>query len=339
MVLEQLFSDTWLERKFSTSFILALSFTFVGVILARLLFGANSGIVAVFFVALLLIPGMRKLIRKEDRKEISENGFSLKHLWKDNKDLFLTYLGIFVGVYVATYAITYFSYLLGMDATTIFREQLFLEPAISGRATFFSGLFWDILANNWWVLLATFLLGLISGDGATFFVIWNASAWAAIFAFRSFAAGSLLSTSLVEVAIVLQLIVLPHLLIEGIAYIMAGIAGSIISQDVVQESNEMHLFLIYFFFGIILFTIGNMFLTRVIELQGLLFLARVVFTLIIVWAFHHAFTIKKHQSVFLYNYWLFVLAIVVFLIGVGVETFVLTGSETLESFYIAARQF
>jgi hypothetical protein len=339
VVLEQLFSDSWLEKKLSMSFILGLSFTFIGVVLARLLFGGNSGIVAVFFISLFVIPGMRKLIKKEDRAEISESSFSLLRLWKDNKQLVLTYLGIFIGVYVATYLITYFSYQFGLDASTIFREQLFLEPAISGRATFFSGLFWDILLNNWWVLLATFFLGIITGDGATFFVVWNASAWAAIFAYRSFAAGSILSTSFVEVAILLQLIVLPHLLIEGLAYILAGIAGSIISQDVVQESNELQVFLIYFFFGIVAFIIGNYFFSTLFSQQGLLFLSRMALALIIVWFFHRAFTNVRHQSVFRYNYWLFVIAILVFLLGVGVETLVLSSSGLLETYYTAAARF
>jgi hypothetical protein len=339
VVLEQLFSESWLEKKLSMSFILGLSFTFVGVMLARLLFGGNSGIVAVFFISLFVIPGMRRMIQKEDRAEISESSFSLSNLWKDNKQLVLMYAGIFLGVYVATYAITYFSYLFGLDASTIFREQLFLEPAISGRATFFSGLFWDILLNNWWVLLATFFLGLITGDGATFFVVWNASAWAAIFAFRSYAAGAVLSVSFIEVVILLQLIVLPHVLIEGLAYILAGIAGSVISQDVVQESDELHVFLMYFFFGIIVFVIGNHFLSLLQLETGLIFAIRMLFTLGIIWLFHRAFTNTRHQRVFRYNYLLFVIAIVIFLLGVGVETFVLSSSGLLELYYGAAAVF
>lgn len=338
MVLEHLFPETWLEKRFSMALLLGAGFTLVGVILARLLFGANSGIVAVFFVSLLLIPSLKKLFQEEDQLEERERKFSFKELWKDNKHLILTYLGMFIGVYIATYLITYFSYYLGADPTAIFREQLYLEPAISGRATFWSGVFWDILINNWWVLLAAFLLALISGDGATFFIVWNASAWAAIFAFRSFAAASILPAGFLEVAILLQLIVLPHLLIEGLAYILSGIAGAVISQDVVSESSELKDFLAYFSLGLVVFVFLNFTFSQLFT-GAILFISRLLLTLGIVWSFHHAFKVKKHKEVFLYNYWLFIVAIIVFLLGVGVETLVLTNSDLLLEYYRAAARF
>lgn len=331
MVLEHLVPDSWLEKKFTLGLLLGLGYTVVGVILARLLFGANSGLVAVFFASILLIPSLKKLFKKEDHVEEKERKFTLKHLWKDNKRLILTYAGMFIGVYVATYLITYFSYWFGFDAVSIFREQLLLEPAISGRATFQTAVFWDILTNNWWVLLATFLLAVLSGDGATFFVVWNASAWAAIFAFRAFSAGLELSQGFLEVAILMQLIVLPHILIEGLAYILAGISGAVISQDVVHVASELKPFLTYFgsaiagFIVLVLITssFGNVaqFLILLIGALGL------------VWLFHLAFTNPKHQEVFKYNYWLFVIAIAVFILGVIVETFVLTNSGLLHYYY------
>lgn len=339
MVLEHLFPESWLEKKFSISFFLGLGYSIIGVILARLLFGASSGIVSVIFVSILLIPSLRKLFVREENIEEKEKKFTLKNFYKDNKHLVFAYVGVFVGVYVAYFLMTFVSMRLGWNVTSMFGEQLFLDPAIAGRATYQFGLFWSILANNWWVLIACFFLSVISGNGATFFIVWNASAWAAIFAVRAVSASVVLGTSAIKVAAIMQVITLPHILIEGSAYILAGIAGAVISDDAVSKASDLKNFIPILLGVTVLFILLNYLFSLVTEYLPLLIILRMLSVFGLVYLLGYSFPDKKHKEVFTYNYWLFIIAILVFIIGALVETGVLSGSGILNQYYAAAQMF
>ncbi|MCF7799148.1 stage II sporulation protein M [Candidatus Woesearchaeota archaeon] len=336
MVLENLFPDNWLEKKTGYAFLLGFIYSLVGIVIADLLFGANSGLASVMFTSILLIPSLRKLFVKEEKLEEKEKKFSLKELYKDNKHLIHTYVGIFLGVFVAYWSLSFFGSLFGWNVTTLFKEQVFLDPAISGRATYSFSTFWSILQNNWWVLLACFFLSLISGDGATFFVVWNASAWAVIFGVRGVAAAATLGQSPFLVGGLMLLIILPHMLLEGIAYILSGIAGAVISDEVIAKSGELKKFLSSLVFIMLGFWVLNyvfklllqgpaLIVLRMVVLGGLVYLLKHVFA-------HN----KKHQEVFVYNYWLFIIALLIFIIGAAVETGVLSYSGLLNKYYLAA---
>lgn len=339
MVLEHLFPESWLDKKFGVSFFLGLGFTVIGILLARLLFGANSGIVSVIFISILLIPSLRKLFVRGEKKEERERRFSFKHFYRDNKHLILTYLGMFLGVYVAYFALAYISMSIGWDVQSIFGEQLLLDPAISGRAAFSMSTFWSIFANNWWVLMACFLLSLLSGDGATFFIVWNASAWATIFAVRAFGASHVLGASTLKIAILLQAITLPHILLEGGAYILSGIAGSVISDDAISKSKDLRRFLLYLVLGIGMFILLNHLFGLITHSTPALVILRMITVFGLVYMLGYAFPDKRHKEVFIYNYWLFIGAIVVFVLGALVETGVLSFSDTLNMYYSAAETF
>ncbi len=338
MVLEHLFPESWIEKKFFYAFLLGAVYSLIGIFLARLLFGGNSGIASVIFASLLLIPSLRKLFSAEEKREEKEKKFSLKHLYRDNKNLIHAYVGIFIGVYVAYYLVAFISLQYGFNIISLFREQLFLDPAIGGRASFSAPLFWSILQNNWWVLLACFLLSLISGNGATFFIVWNASAWAAIFGIRAVAAAAVLGKSALMVGLTMELITLPHTLLEGGAYILAGIAGAIISSDVISKAKNLKSFLLTF----ILIAIGVCFfdfIFRQFATGIFLIILRIVVFIVLLYFLKHSFSDKKHIEVFMYNYWLFVLALGVFIIGALIEVFVLSNSTMLNNYYSASSSF
>jgi len=338
MVLEHLFPDSWLEKKFSLSFFMGAGFSIIGIILARLLFGSNSGLASVIFTSLLIIPSLYKLFKEEEKIELKEKKFSFKELYKDNKNLIHAYLGIFAGVFVAYYMIAFLSAYFGWNTVNIFREQLFLDPAIMGRAAYSFPTFWSILANNWWVLLATFMLSLLSGNGAVFFVVWNASAWAAIFGLRAIAAGAVLGKSPFAIGAIMQLITLPHILLEGGSYILAGIAGAMISRDIVSESKEMGKFMGIFAMILVGFYVMNMFF-KIIANGPFLIIIRMLLVLGLVYVLKNAFLDKKHKEVFVYNYWLFIVALGVFILGALVETGVLSWSDTLNLYYSASAAY
>ncbi|MFP4523140.1 MAG: hypothetical protein ACOCQQ_03485 [Candidatus Nanoarchaeia archaeon] len=339
MVLENLFPSNWLEKRFGFALLLGAGSSLIGIVLAQLLFGANSGLASVIFSSLLIIPSMYKMINQEERLEEHERGFSLKRLYADNKGLIHAYVGIFFGVYVTYLLLSFAGTYFGWDVISMFQEQLFLDPAVQGRATAFSfQTLWSILHNNWWVLLACFGLSLLTGNGATFFIVWNASAWGAIFGMRAVAAAAVLGKSAVGSLLTMQAIVLPHVILEGGAYILAGIAGAIISSDIVSESNEMNKFLGLMLFGILLFYVLNI-VFSFITIIPIIILLRMVTVLLVVYFLRFAFLDKKHRQVFKYNYWLFVCALVLFIIGAIVESGVLSWSGTLHTLYSAAAIF
>ncbi len=340
MVLEHLFPEDWLERKHRYAFILAVAYSTVGIVLARLLFAANSGIVSIAFTSLLLMPYLKKLLQREETKELKERRFTLRHFWLDNRQALLVYGTIFLGIYLTYTLYTFLLPLLGFDVGGVFREQLAFDVNLRGGA-FGVSTFLGIFMNNWWILLACFLVALIAGDGALFFVAWNASTWGAIFGFRAVEAafnGGAFSP-VVNLLIILA-ITLPHVALEGGAYILAAIAGGVLSDDVVSKRRAMGKFVYWFLSGIVFFIILHyLFGAALVHYPFIAHILDIVVVLLIFHFLGSVFDDWKHKEVFRYNYWLFLLAIGLFVIGAVVETFVVGNSTLLRQVYVAAFGF
>ena len=268
MVLEHLFPEDWLEKKFLYSFILGAGYSIISIIFAKILFPADPALVAVAFTSLLLLPELYKLFSIEERIEKKEKKFGLKELFKDNKSFVKIYVSIALGIFLV-YALGAI-FLPSFQVNQLFREQLEMRGA-SGGAVFDQPLFWDILINNWWVLLACFLISLMTGDGAIFLITWNASMWGTVFGVTARNAALFSNANPFLYLILILLIVLPHACLEILAYILGAISGGVISKDVLLEKFES----------------------------------------------------KRFNEVFKYNFWLFIIAIIILIIGALVETGVL----------------
>ena len=328
MVLENVFLNNAFKKKYV--FTLTVLYSIISILLARFIFGSNSGIVSVMFLSMLLIPTLRIIIKKEKQVEYSEKGFSFSHLIKNNRNLFEIYFLIFLGIFFTYLSFTFLLPMLGFNVINIFREQLFLDISLRGHA-FDSSLFWSILSNNWIVLVVCFLLGLITNDGAIFFVAWNASAWGAIFGFRALNAGIASGSDPWTVILILLSIVIWHTLIEGSAYILAAISGSTISNNVISRTKQISRFLYYFVVvGLITFL-----LTIILQTRFILFNFVISLSLFLTWLYFMKtiFKDKQQELIFQYNYWLFVIAIALLIIGVLLEVFVLSSSGVLNRIY------
>lgn len=338
MVFEHLFPEDWLERKYRYAFLLAIIYATLGIVLARLLFAANSGIVSVIFTTLFLIPYLGKLLVKEERRELQERRFTPRHLWRDNKDALLVYLTLFLGVYTAYLLYSFLLPFFGLNLSTVFREQLALEANLRGGA-FSIATFTSILLNNWWVLLACFLLSLIVGEGALFFVTWNASSWGTILGYRAVLAalhGGAYS-SFVNLLIII-LLTTPHILLEGGAYIVAAIAGGVLSDDIVSKRSAMSSFVYFFIAAVVFFVLLYFFYhTFLPGIVASIFSLLTVIGLLYLLSF--VFDDPKHKEVFQYNYSLFLVALLLFILGAIVETLVLGNSSLLQKVYWAALGF
>ncbi len=237
MVLEHILPAKWLEKRASYAFFLGAAYSFIGIALAKFLFPADPSLVAVAFTSILILPLLRKLFSIEEKQEKHERSFSFKHLLKDEGDFVKTYLMLTAGIFLM-YALA--SLLLpDFAVNSLFRDQLELRGAgATGGAIFSTGMFFDILSNNFWVLMACILLSLLAGDGAIFIVTWNASLWGAIFGVIARNAANYAHTNPWWYFFLVMVVVLPHATIEMLSYLLGGIGGGLISADMELDDGE-----------------------------------------------------------------------------------------------------
>ncbi|MBN1157403.1 stage II sporulation protein M [Candidatus Woesearchaeota archaeon] len=257
MVLEHIFPEDWLEKKAMYAFILGAAYSIFAIAMAKILFPADPALVAVAFTSLLLLPELYKLFSIEEQIEDQEKKFSFRELFKDNRDFVKTYVFLAFGIFLVYTLAAMF--LPSMQVNQLFREQLELRGA-SGNAIFQMSLFWDILRNNWWVLVACFLVSLLSGDGAIFLITWNASLWGTIFGITAKNAALFARVNPLWYLFVVLFIVFPHAFLEMMAYILGAISGGVISKDVLLESFDSERFWEVFKYNFMLFLVSLVFL-------------------------------------------------------------------------------
>ncbi len=271
MVLEHIFPEDWLEHKGRYAFLLGIIYSIIGVLIASILFPGDPALVAVAFTSMLLLPELYKIFSIEERQESMEQKVSLFALWRDDIDVVRIYIFLFLGillVYAAGAII-----LPDFQANSLFREQLEIRfcgggncdlNAVSGQAVaggfFSSGLFYELLSNNFLVLMACFILALLAGDGAIFLITWNASVWGTIFGITAKSAALFSGQQPLVVFGIIMLVVFPHMILEAISYFLAAIAGSVISKDVLLEQFASDRFLEVFGFNLYLLFFGLIFL-------------------------------------------------------------------------------
>ncbi|MBI2665708.1 stage II sporulation protein M [Candidatus Woesearchaeota archaeon] len=270
MVLEHLFPEDWLEHKGGYAFILGVVYSVIGIIIASAIFPSDPALVSVAFTALLLLPELYKIFDVEERREAIEQKLSINNLWKDDISVVRVYTFLFLGI-LLVYAIGAII-LPSFQTNTLFREQLEIKygEGFSGHATqargevctYSSGtcLFLSLLTNNFWVLFACFVIALLTGDGAIFFISWNASVWGTIFGITAKSAALFAGKSPYLFFGAIMLIVFPHMILEAISYFLAAVSGSLISKDVILEEFASNRFFEVFGFNLYLLVFGLIFL-------------------------------------------------------------------------------
>ena len=269
MVLERIFKATWLEEKHWHAYIMGMVVSLIGIALALFVFPDSPGLISLAFISILSLPVLYKLINIEEKMEAKEKRFTLKELWKDNKDFIMIYLFLLFGAEIifTTFAII----LPGSTLSHIFAEQVsmfgHLSEGYAGGVYFTQGLFMDIFSNNMKVFGLCFLLSLLAGNSAILFLMWNVSVWGTIFGDIARMAAINAGGNSWFYYLLIFISVLPHGLIEVLAYIMAAISGSVISRGFEVEggmTNRMSEILTYNIMLIII-GIGVLFIGGVVE--------------------------------------------------------------------------
>ena len=234
MVFEQIFKASWMEKRPSSTFLIAGFYSIIAIISARLIFPANSGIMSVAFLAVLMSPSLNKLMEDEERIEVKQKGkFSLRRLIKDHEDIFEIFFFLFLGVFSVFFVA---SALFPPEYTLrLFREQLSVLGNLTGAAIQFDSLFMDILWNNLVVLIVVFALSILYGAGAILLVVWNASVWGAVFGFMFHEQVLVGGMGLVEGFVFSMMPFLPHIIIEAMSYLAVAISGGVLSKAMLRE--------------------------------------------------------------------------------------------------------
>jgi len=230
MVLEKIVPAAWLERKASYAFLVGAFYSILGIILARLLFASDPAIPAIAFTSIFLLPELYAIFAIEEAQQEKRKKVSLIAVWRDNGDFFRVYLGMFLGILLV--AMIGSIILPSLTVNALFQDQLAMRSggfAASGNAAG-SGLFTDLLANNAIVLAAVFFVALLAGDGAILLITWNATLWGAIFGVTARNAAYVTNGNPFVFFGKILATVTPHMLLEASAYILAAMAGGLISR-------------------------------------------------------------------------------------------------------------
>jgi len=239
MALEDFLKNSVVSNKIMVAFFLGAIYSLIGIFTAKTIFGANPDMMAVAFVAILLIPAINKTLKAEESLEASGEKLSIKRLWIEHKDIFFIYTALFMGVFFAFLFFTVFN-----SQNTIFNmfnAQLNVA-GITGRAIQ-PGFFSSVLINNMKVLLACLILSLVYGAGSLLFIVWNASVWGVVFGYAiKTSAMTTGQNPLIAFFMVMfvgnsgRLPPIIHLIVEALSYFSAAIAGGVMSKAITKES-------------------------------------------------------------------------------------------------------
>ncbi len=241
MVLELILKERWVDNIPIYAFFLGVIFTSIGAMISSILFLDVLSIAMIFLISLFIIPSLSALL-VEEAKEGAIRGS--KALFKDHIDIFQTYLFLFLGIFLFFAIIGTFiplgSYMQVFAYQIVQLNKIFpnFSQTIQGLATgplqSQAYAFSSIIKNNMIVNILTFALSLLYGAGAMFIIVLNASIFGAAISgvIRSFAFGFIDKAA--ELFIIITIISL-HLIPEVAAYLLAAIAGGILSKGLLVE--------------------------------------------------------------------------------------------------------
>ncbi len=242
MVLESLLSPKTAERHPWESFLLGFVYTSFGLFLALWVFEQYVSLVMIFLTSMAAVPLLYNTVLYEEQKDSFIHKES-ELLWSHTRALsFLLFL--FLGASVA-YAFWYVV-LPSPISSSVFSAQtdtiVTLNQKVTGSATQ-STILSKVFLNNVKVMIFCIIFSFVYGVGSIFILMWNASvigaaignffrvklaALASIFGLQSASSYLyVLSLSVLRYAL--------HGIPEILAYIVAGLAGGIISTAVIRK--------------------------------------------------------------------------------------------------------
>jgi len=200
-----------------------------GIAASRVLFPDHAGLVSVFLAGFAAVDTLQRLLER-NRDDIWQRGHGSYHA---NERLAFSILAMFTG-FLGAYALVAMAVPLE-SVDGLFGPQLMPFRGRTSADLVLPG-FLPLLGHNLLVMIAGFLAALIYREGGILLVLgWNASLWGAVFpamARRAAPGGAVHAVA--ELARLLPGI-LPHLLLESLAYVLVAMAGVFLSRGLLRH--------------------------------------------------------------------------------------------------------
>lgn len=249
-MIEYLFDLKRLEKKPSLTFLWAIIVNSVAIVAATQVTsipGIDLGFFSVLFTIIPSVYFITLLINREelmDEKAIQKGSHSL---WENHGKDIMVLLFYFFGVAVS-FALWAFALPGGFDT------QLEKINAIRGTGDITqAGAFQSILLNNFQVMIVAFIFSLVFGAGAIFIIVWNASVLGVFI--------GEISRSVWEIPLV-SAGFLPHGIPEIGGYLLAGLAGGILSAAILRRRRRILKYILFdslrlLTLGVLLIALGS----------------------------------------------------------------------------------
>lgn len=234
MVFEQLYQADLLKRRPLFALLLGIGYAVIGIAIALFTFPDDPALIAVAITAILFIPSLSQVTANEAKIAAKKEGHTLLGLIRCTfgltKPAIFVYLYSFLGVFLV---FAFFSMALPQLATNLlFQKQL--AAMTGGAMSFDTGLAMNLIRSNFLVLMLCFTISLVAGNGSILFIAWNASVWGTIFGTIARTAATNIQGSPAIIFLLILLSVLPHMILEILSYILSAIAGTLLSDGVVN---------------------------------------------------------------------------------------------------------
>ncbi|MCD6274746.1 MAG: stage II sporulation protein M [Candidatus Aenigmarchaeota archaeon] len=252
MVLESLYNIKEVRKHPSEIFILGVIGTILAIIISFFL--NRGGLFLVFLITLAILPLTIKQLKYEERR------YEYDHFWNylyslgffsRHKDLIVDYFCLILGI-VLSISVSYLILPTNVSSS-IFSDQILTISSITGHATA-NGIFSKILFNNIGVMVICFAFSLFYSSGAIFLISWNASVLGVVVG-----QGAKNLMGLPSIPLVL-FSYLPHGIFEFSGYILAGIAGGILSIALARHKESRKHFLFVLQDSLLLLAMGIVFI-------------------------------------------------------------------------------
>jgi uncharacterized membrane protein SpoIIM required for sporulation len=263
---ERLWLKDELENKYFHIFIFGVVLTIISLLLTNYILPIKNGLVAVFLVSLAAAyPLVAHLRVEEEEEEKLIKKHKEKNLLKRHENELMIYLSFFLGVMIVFVAAGF------LLPNSFFSPQNEIVKGITGFATFQTGnsvsvnVLSSILSNNLIIFLLAFALSFVISAGMVFILVWNASVLG-VFLSKIISANPLIALSY-----------LPHGLLEISGFVLAGIAGALLSHQFEHFKRGHHKKSVFrgilkdigilLFIGVIVIIIGGLIETFVLQIR------------------------------------------------------------------------
>jgi len=230
-MLENLLRISSIERRHFFAFILSFVYTLIGAFTAFFLFKDFMSIAMLFFATLLLLPTLMSYLSKEEK---IERQAGLKHFFRNHKDIFETYFFVFLGCFIGFMLIGIFAYSVHYDFNS-YQFNFLSERGVTPDGVSvvpesnLEGVL-NIVVRNVTVDIIAFILSVAYGAGAIFLIVYNASIFASFIVLII----KYLSESVSHAAAIFATMLI-HIVPEISGFLLAAIAGGVISKALTRE--------------------------------------------------------------------------------------------------------